>query len=389
MNISRLLQIVTCTPYVQGVSLLVGVAVIWVGASHLIKSIFSSEFDRPFFLTYFNTCGFAFYLFGGCCKREWREVMCPPAPVVEEVTSPVEDDAPLLPPTPPATWREYRDLAVLFAPLWMAANYSFHLSLREATVASNSVLSNTSSLWTMLLCVICFGETVNVHKVLSIFLTLGGVLLVALSPPYLEADESSTAPVESTRGAILALISAMCYAVYTVVLRAYVKDHIIMPVFFGFVGVVVLVCGVPLLFMMDFFGFEQFSFPRKEVMGYLLLNALVGTNISDVMWARAVVLTSPVVATLALSLTIPIGMLSDVVLNGASYSPTYVTGSLCVLLGFLLVNLAFSAEDFFKLRQEVPAPQPDDELESSDELEMSVVSFRSPQGRASKAKVSF
>ena len=59
-------------------------------------------------------------------------------------------------------------------------------------------------------------------------------------------------------------------------------------------------------------GGETFEFPDPAPQLWpLALNAVVGTNPSDVVWAHTVVLTSPVTATLGLSLTIPIAMVGD------------------------------------------------------------------------------
>jgi len=50
---------------------------------------------------------------------------------------------------------------------------------------------------------------------------------------------------------------------------------------------------------------ETFVFPSTTVMGYLLLNALIGTVLSDYLWLVAVLLTSPVrlLHSIAISLT--------------------------------------------------------------------------------------
>ena len=317
------------TGYAYGVLLLVLVAVIWVGASHLIKAIFADlGFDRPFFLTYFNTCGFVLWLLGGWCNADWRGKL--PEEVGGGGGSIHSEDA---------VCRQYLSHALMFAPLWMGANYTFHLSLTRASVASNSILSNTSSLWTMILSVLFFGETATANKMAAVVLTIGGATMVALADS--EGAEESAAAAAAQSGNLLALLSAVCYAVYTVALRARVPDAVIMPVFFGYVGLVVLVTGVPFLLLFHLTDVEPFSLPSPYVLVFLSVNALIGTNVSDVLWARAVVLTSPVIATLALSLTIPFSMLSDSFLGGSTFSGLYISGSLLVLSGFVLANQGF------------------------------------------------
>ena len=307
--------------YSLGILLLVCVAVIWVGASQLIKVIFSEDFPKPFFVTYFNTAGFSLWLVGVPYVKSWNN----------ELFSIDEDNGQM-------RWKTYFNLAVKFAPVWMVANYLFNLSLVYASVSSNSILSNTSSLWTMLLSVFVLKEPPTCVGVLAVAITFGGAACVALS----DHTSSSTNSVDSTQariGDILALSSAMCYGGYTVLLRKVVPERIVMPIFFGFVGAIVFFFGIPILFFLDITGLEKFSFPRSNNIGLLVTNSLLGTNLSDVLWARAVFLTSPTVATVGLSLTIPLGMVSDMFFHGDRFTIVYVMGAVLVLAGFILINL--------------------------------------------------
>jgi solute carrier family 35 protein F5 len=62
-----------------------------------------------------------------------------------------------------------------------------------------------------------------------------------------------------------------------------------------------------------------------------------GTFLSQLLWARSVLLTSPLVATCGLSLTIPVAMVADLVLRSQSFGVVYLAGSICVVGGFVLV----------------------------------------------------
>ncbi|MCL7027081.1 hypothetical protein MKW94_003958 [Papaver nudicaule] len=56
--------------------------------------------------------------------------------------------------------------------------------------------------------------------------------------------------------------------------------------------------------------------------------------------ALSVVWTTPLVATLGMSLTIPVAMIADMVLHGRQYSAMYIFGSLQVFAGFVIANLS-------------------------------------------------
>lgn len=311
------------TGHLLGVALIVLVACIWVGASQLISAIFLDlNFDKPYFMTYFNTCGFSLWLCGALCVRRWRAQLCKPLPsAVDSMNSKC------------GAWT-YASVAASVCPAWMLANYLFNLSLDRTSVASNSVLSTTSNIWTMLFSACFLNQRIDPIKIVAVIAVMVGAIVVA------NVDTEHKDSGQNTFGGdAVALTSACTYGVYSVILKLRVPDGeegLSMPLVFGFVGLFVLLGGWPVLLVLHALSWETFEWPPSKVMGCLIVNALVGTNLSDVLWARALQLTTPLVATLGLSLTLPIGMASDAALHGTSFSPAYVCGAALVLLGFVL-----------------------------------------------------
>lgn len=80
------------------------------------------------------------------------------------------------------------------------------------------------------------------------------------------------------------------------------------------------------------------------VVGFIILNGLCNSVLSDYLWARAVVLTSPTVATIGVAITIPLAMVSDLLIHGTM--PTILSGfgAFLVVLGFVLVNITADME---------------------------------------------
>lgn len=339
--------------YSTGVGLIILVACIWVGASQLIETIFHNmSFDKPYFLTYFNTCGFSLWLLGTAFPGRWQSelskmgargaVKKSDAGADQEVVQPCSEVH-----VARIEWESEREnnfvvaqrlawtyikVALPVCPSWVLANYLFNLSLDWTSVASNVVLSTTSNIWTMLFSACFLSERLDPVKVSAVALTIAGATLVARSDTEVEGSPAST-----WGGDALALVSACIYGAYTVQLKRMVPDEeraLSMQFVFGTIGLFVLLAGWPVLLILHATGIEKFELPTGQVFGFLLLNALVGTNLSDVMWAKALQLTSPLVATLGLSLTVPIGMLSDMLLRGRQFSVLYISGALLVLLGF-------------------------------------------------------
>ena len=84
--------------------------------------------------------------------------------------------------------------------------------------------------------------------------------------------------------------------------------------------------------------------------GFIFLSGFFDDVIADYLWARSVLLTSPTVATVGLTLTIPMAIFIDFFTanseseSSASVSTSSLFGALCVLLGFLVVTADFGGE---------------------------------------------
>ena len=76
--------------------------------------------------------------------------------------------------------------------------------------------------------------------------------------------------------------------------------------------------------MDNIFSIEVWITPNLQTFGYILLNGLIGTALSDYLWLLSVLLTSPVVATLGLSLTIPVSMVCDFIIHGTIFDFVYI-----------------------------------------------------------------
>ena len=67
------------------------------------------------------------------------------------------------------------------------------------------------------------------------------------------------------------------------------------------------------------------------------VNAAISV-VSDLTWAYAVVLTTPLLVTVGLSLSIPLSLLGQILVNAQGSSVTNWIGAAVVLVAFIVVN---------------------------------------------------
>jgi solute carrier family 35 protein F5 len=116
-------------------------------------------------------------------------------------------------------------------------------------------------------------------------------------------------------GDVFSLLSAVFYAIYATYLKKMIppekESEFKFTYFLGFVGLINIFVLLPLFPIFNATGIEVFSWPNKQTLLFLTLNAFIGTFISDYFWARSVVLLGPLITTLGISLTIPLSLVSS------------------------------------------------------------------------------
>ena len=264
--------------------------------------------------------------------------------------------------------------AVGIAPLWFAAQLAFNYSLLYTSVTSNSILSTSSAIFTFGLSVYLVNERYSKERVLAILVYMLGSALVTLADSAREAGEPSLIPTDAPSGAgsisggssgsdvviesggvskprvafgnSLCVLAAALYAGYTAAIRWALPDdpETSMLLFLGLLGLVNLF-GVGLIVLVGatFFGAFRDVFAECTASAFALVVAkgLVDNVLSDYLWARAVLLTSPTTASVGLSMQIPLAAVTEVLLGhanwlkNASSAAAMLVGCGFVVSGFL------------------------------------------------------
>ncbi|KAL8305403.1 hypothetical protein RB600_008338 [Gaeumannomyces tritici] len=312
-----------------GIILLIITVFLWTLSNFLASYIFSDNtYSKPFFVVYINTSFFAVSLipmalkyvrehgvdsFRNAALELWREQkrrgLRPGAPssglhsklqaegedageagerlLVDDEGSLVAFDlsgggggggAPAAA-TERLDLRETAWLSLEFCMLWFLANYFASACLEYTSVGSVTILTSTSSVWTLVLCAVMRVESFTVRKLCGVLAGLAGVVLISTVDLSGKSDENrGNFPHKSTAemaiGDSMAFVSAIIYGLYITVMKRRVgnEDHVNMPLFFGLVGLFNLILLWPMFFILHFTGIETLALPPSgKIWGIILV----------------------------------------------------------------------------------------------------------------------
>ncbi|PNY26004.1 vacuolar membrane protein [Tolypocladium capitatum] len=356
-----------------GICLLLVTVCLWTLSNFLASFIFSDHtFDKPFFLVYVNTSMFAISLMPMfiryVLKRGIRAVRHDLVQVwrgnrqggsYTEVTEDgdesagehlleSDDDGPE--PTRSSderlSFRETAMLSLEFCMLWFVANYFASACLEYTSVASVTILTSTSSAWTFIFCTLARVESFSVRKLVGVAASLVGIVLISTVDLSGKSDENRGSfphktPRQIAIGDAMAFFSAVMYGVYITVMKRRVgnEERVDMRLFFGLVGVFNMLLLWPLFFILHWTNVERFEMPPTGTVWIIIAANSLSSFISDISWAFAMLLTTPLVVTVGLSLTIPLSLVGEMIQYGQYSSAVYWIGAAVVFMSFVFINL--------------------------------------------------
>uniref|UniRef100_H2ZHN4 Solute carrier family 35 member F5 n=1 Tax=Ciona savignyi TaxID=51511 RepID=H2ZHN4_CIOSA len=221
-------------------------------------------------------------------------------------------------------------------------NVAYQEALSVSEVSLVNVLSSTSGLFTLILAAVLPSgpaDRFTISKLCAVLLSIGGMTMVGLGAE--NTDIQNLLSTDNAKlGVMWSLIGTFCYAVYLVSLKKSVgsDENIDVPMFFGFVGMFSFTLLWPGMVALHYTGVEKFELPDRTSILLVVVNGLVGTVLSELMWLWGCLLTSSLIATMSLSLTIPLSIFLDIVFRKVEFSWLFYMGVAPVFLAFLAVT---------------------------------------------------
>ena len=282
-------------PEILGYILLGSVVVIWVSSGFFIQYLFKqSEFDHPVTMTVMSI---------GLCSLLLLLPSSSPDPLSDRKASLVS--------------RKKSTLIYMWwlGLIWLAAQLLYNVSLRYMSVSSNTAIASSSSLFTFLFSVkFLRGYSFTPTAVAALACSCAGILLLS------SLENTNAKNNSSFIGFGMALISCACYGLFTTLLKRFtLSSPVPVTTMFGYFGVVAILVGTPLIMLSDYTGFDAFALPRTTVAIFgIVANAIIGSVLSDILLAKAVILLNPVTVSIGLSMSMPLSLLMDSVVVHSS-----------------------------------------------------------------------
>ncbi|KAI5959460.1 hypothetical protein KGF57_002098 [Candida theae] len=332
--------------YKAGIILLVISIVAWIVGLELVNGVLKSdEYRKPIFFAVITGSCFSFNLLYDLLELTRKPVSDENKPLLI-ADKQEEQESSIL------SAKEVLIIAFQIATIYLFYNIFVMESLRFTSASNQTVIGSLTSVFTLLIGVLIKTERFSKIKVICVAVSCCGVFLVNLSSVGDQNGEHKYTPKNPKLGNILALGGALFYAFYLLIMKfkcggAKTTNE---RRLFGFVGVMIFLMGVPVLYIADIMDVEKFELPSNNTILFIVVLNGVLTVVSDYTSILAMLLTSPLVVSLTLTSSIPITIFIDYVVliytkEPINTSSVYILGILCIFVAVLLVNVNVASEN--------------------------------------------
>lgn len=233
--------------------------------------------------------------------------------------------------------RQIVKIALVCSFILFFGHLSYHIATSYVQTGLPNILLSLSALFTLVLASVfpaTTGDRFTLSKFVAVALSIGGIVLVTWSTKDFHLDREPLSAIWSVLGALL-------LALFLVLLRRRVdnEDKLNMPMFYGFLGLCVLLLLWPGLVILHLTKIEELVWPNTFEWSLLVIDGFVSVVLSNLLWLWGCFLTSSLAATLSLTLTIPMSAIAEVLLSQETYDWRFYVGMVPVFIAFFGVTM--------------------------------------------------
>lgn len=309
--------------------------ILWVASSVTIQMIFSGvHFEKPVFVTLFNSASSASLLLPRLARHCGLRVRGKSKSSLGGMAAATKDAR------QKSSVSSVMRLSSTIGMMWLCAQWFFNSSLMYTSVATNTVLSSTSSVFTFIFSLLICRDPFRWCSFSAAIFSFVGCVLVSEQSPR---NMGTTAVTTTSFGDFLTLSSAALFALVSVMLRKVAPEGFDLSFFMGMNGLLAIGLSPGVLYAAHRWGLEDFRPPNGEALLALSVNAVLGSTCANYLYTSALLMLSPLVTTVCMSLSIPISALTDeLVLRQHRFSVGWLIGACFVGAG--VVFAAFDLE---------------------------------------------
>jgi len=266
-------------------------------------------------------------------------------------------------------------ISLLIFPIWIASQLTYNKGITLTSITTSTIVSSTSIIWTYLASTIVLNDPASGRKSCGVGLcVLGNILLICPQLPSTRShirghahfmkeqdvggmfsyghthskgyttimvDTHLNTHVEHSTGdhlmgILLCAFSAMGYAAYTTMIKLWIiPDQASLVLFFACIGLYSLTIALPGASLLDPSAFSSSSISLRDLLA-LLLVGVIDNVLGQYLWAKGVLYTSGTVATVGMSLTVPLSIVADLC-QGTSVNGIHFLASVTVIAGFMVI----------------------------------------------------
>lgn len=223
---------------------------------------------------------------------------------------------------------DFRDAVVLNIMLY-CSDYLWYLSLPRTLVAANNAMYQSMSVFVYLFSVLLLGEKIDKWKNIGLVFCLAGMVIIIL-------NQGTSGSHGDVVGYLLCLGAVVVFAIYEVFFKM-IRGHgticetIYLTALMG-VGNL-LTCWIPVI-VLHYTDMEVFKMPGDDEMYKMGINMCLGATYTA-SFLVGVALTSPLFMSLGCVFIVPIGVVTEKILNNVDMEWLFFLGTALVIGGFL------------------------------------------------------